>query len=284
MKLQAPALAVALCLFAAAAVASSPSPAAAQTKKSPSRTGEGPHVRVELIADRETPGPGLSLGVRFELDPKWHIYWQNPGDSGGPPQVAWTFPAGLTAKGLEWPAPERIDIGGLFNYGYHDEVVLPVQVSAAAGARIPADLMARASLRWLACADMCVPGKAELELRFPLSTQERTLVAGWNNAIAAARRQVPKVAPSSWSATARSTRDSFIVEVVTGSRETSAVFFPLEISQVNDSAAQVVTPLDKGLRLTLRKSDQLVKDPEHLSGVLSLAGGRSYVVSAPLLR
>jgi hypothetical protein len=110
------------------------------------------------------------------------------------------------------------------------------------------------------------------------------LVAGWKNAIAAARNQVPKAAPASWTATARSTRDSFIIEVVTGSRETSAVFFPLEVSQVNDSAAQVVTALDKGLRLTLRKSDQLVKDPANLAGVLSLPGGRSYVVSARLIR
>jgi thiol:disulfide interchange protein DsbD len=265
-------------------LAFAPSPADAQTKKAPSRTGEGPHVRVELVADRETPGPGMSLGLRFELDPKWHIYWQNPGDSGGPPQITWTFPPGLMAKEIEWPAPERIDIGGLFNYGYHDEVVLPVPVGVAAGARIPADLTVRASLRWLACADMCVPGKAELELRFPLSAQDRALVAGWKNAIAAARNQVPKAAPASWTATARSTRDSFIIEVVTGSRETSAVFFPLEVSQVNDSAAQVVTALDKGLRLTLRKSDQLVKDPANLAGVLSLPGGRSYVVSARLIR
>lgn len=71
---------------------------------------------------------------------------------------------------------------------------------------------------------------------------------------------------------------------MTGSRETEATFFPLEVSQVNDSAPQIVAPLDRGLRITLRKSDQLVKDPDTLSGVLSLPGGRAFVVAAPVAR
>lgn len=281
---KAPALAVVSCLILAAALAFAPMPAAAQAKNPPARTGEGPHVRVELIADRETPGRGMALGVRFEMDPAWHIYWLNPGDSGGPPQITWSLPRGLMVKGIEWPAPERIDIGGLFNYGYHGDVVLAAPIGVAADARIRGDLTLRASLRWLACADMCVPGRAELALTFPLSAQERGLVPGWKASMDAARRQVPKPAPASWTATARATRDSFVVDVLTGTSEAHAVFFPLEISQVNDSAAQLVTPLDKGLRLTLRKSDQLVKDPPALRGVLALPGGRAFEVTAPVNR
>lgn len=282
MKLKAPARAVGSCLLLATTLA--PCRADAQATNQPSRTGEGPHVRVELIADRETPAAGMRLGVRFRLDPKWHIYWLNPGDSGGPPQMTWGLPPGVMVPDVEWPAPERIDIGGLFNYGYHDEVVLSGPVVVAAGAPVPAAMTVRASLKWIACADMCVPGKAELELAFPLGGQERTLVPGWKTAIEAARSQVPKPAPASWRASGRSTRDAFIVDIVTGSRETEATFFPLEVSQVNDSAPQIVAPLDRGLRITLRKSDQLVKDPDTLSGVLSLPGGRAFVVAAPVAR
>ncbi len=38
----------------------------------------------------------------------WHVYWRNPGDSGLPPEVAWTLPAGFSAGPLQWPAPSRI--------------------------------------------------------------------------------------------------------------------------------------------------------------------------------
>ncbi|MFO7695148.1 MAG: protein-disulfide reductase DsbD family protein [Vicinamibacterales bacterium] len=269
-----------VCAAAAAALTLVPGSAGAQASAPGSRTGQGPHVRVELIADRPTPGSGMRLGLKFDLDPEWHIYWQNPGDSGGPPQVAWTFPPGMMAAGIEWPAPERIDIGGLINYGYHGTVVLPVAVAVAADARIPREFTVAASVRWMACANLCVPGQAELELKFPLSDSETGQVGGWKGAIDAARGQVPKPAPASWKALARSTSDSFVVDVLTGSREENAVFFPLELSQVNDSAAQSATPLAEGVRLVLRKSSQLAKDPGVLRGVLALQGGRAYTIAA----
>lgn len=265
---------------AAATLALVPGSAGAQASASGSRTGQGPHVRVELIADRAAPGPGMRLGLEFDLDPQWHIYWQNPGDSGGPPQVQWTFPPGMMAAGIEWPAPERIDIGGLVNYGYHGTVVLPVVVAVAADVRIPQVVVVRASVRWMACANLCVPGKADLELKFPLTDSERIQVGGWKAAIDSARARVPKPAPASWTASASSTSDTFIVDVLTGSREEGAVFFPLELSQVNDSAVQAVTPLADGIRLALRKSSQLAKDPGALRGVLALSGGRAFVVEA----
>ena len=147
------------CVASAATLALVAGPAGAQTAGRGSRTGQGPHVRVELIADHAAPAPGMRLGLKFDLDPDWHIYWQNPGDSGGPPEVAWTFPPGMMAAGIEWPAPERINIGGLVNYGYHNSVVLPVVVAVAADARIPQELTIKASVRWMACANLCVPGE-----------------------------------------------------------------------------------------------------------------------------
>ena len=48
-----------------------------------------PHGTVELIAENQsiTAGHKLNLGLRFELEKGWHIYWVNPGDSGEPPRV-----------------------------------------------------------------------------------------------------------------------------------------------------------------------------------------------------
>jgi thiol:disulfide interchange protein DsbD len=245
-----------------------------------SRSGSGPHVRVELIADRATPGHGMHLGLKFDLDPGWHIYWLNPGDSGGPPVATWTLPPGMMVAGNEWPAPERIDIGGLVNYGYHDSVVLPVAMAVAADARMPPGVAVKTSVRWMACANLCVPGRADLELRFPLRETDRARLDDWKAVIAAARSRVPTLAPASWSASARSSADTFVLDVLTGHLEAEAVFFPLETSQVNDSAPQAVSPLPNGVRITLAKSSQLTKDPGVLRGVITLSGGRAHEIEA----
>ena len=47
------------------------------------------HVEVELVAGHESVQPGSEsfVGLLFKLDPGWHVYWKNPGDSGEPPTL-----------------------------------------------------------------------------------------------------------------------------------------------------------------------------------------------------
>ncbi len=247
------------------------------------RTATAPFVNVELIAD-PAPGPDGRhwLGVRFDLDDQWHLYWQNPGDSGAPPEATWHTAPDLRVGAFEWPAPERIDAGGLINYGYHGTVVLPAPVTPAGGGSVRGRVAV--SLRWLVCRDMCVAGKADLALELPPGAADQALADGWRAAIAQARSRVPPPAPPSWSASVRATRDSLAVEIVTGQPETEATVFPLDVSQVDDSAPQAVTGTGTGVRIVLRKSAQLLRDPDSFRGVVSLSGGRTFVVTAPLVR
>lgn len=62
---------------------------------------------VELIVGAVTPSRTgeIQAALRFRLKDGWHIYWQNPGDSGGPPTIRWTLPS-VTAGPFEWPTPE----------------------------------------------------------------------------------------------------------------------------------------------------------------------------------
>jgi len=261
-----------------------PVPWASQAATAPSRRIDAPHTSVELIADRNTVSPGKSLwlGLRFVLEPGWHIYWLNPGDSGGAPTLNWRLPADFAAGPIEWPVPERIEVSSLVNYGYHGDVVLPVEI------RVPAQLGASrttalgATIHWLVCQELCVPGDGTLELTLPVQQSSGTQTSDWPELIARARARVPREAPASWKAGAASDGDSFIVSVETGQREQNGVFFPLEESQINDSAPQRITPLDRGLRFTLRKSNQLVRLPASLRGVVRFADGRAFVVTAPV--
>jgi DsbC/DsbD-like thiol-disulfide interchange protein len=105
------------------------SPALSQTPDDPAQQShERAHARVELIADNNASGqaPALRLGLHFELDPGWHIYWQNSGDSGQPPSVQWQLPPGFTAGAIEWPAPQRLEHPPIVDYGYENDVLLVV--------------------------------------------------------------------------------------------------------------------------------------------------------------
>ena len=65
------------------------------------------------------------MGVRFRLDPGWHLYWKNPGDGSLPTEVSWDTP-GTTVDALQWPSPRpfRTPDGSITTYGYADEVLL----------------------------------------------------------------------------------------------------------------------------------------------------------------
>src|SRR5688572_31390115 len=55
------------------------------------RAGEPPHVKVSLIPEVRTVAPGtpFSVAVHLKMDPRWHTYWINPGDSGAPTEIKW---------------------------------------------------------------------------------------------------------------------------------------------------------------------------------------------------
>ena len=232
-----PATAVAVLTFLGLSWAQSPTGRVAKT----------PQATVELIsasAALPTAGGEIWAGLRFTLEPGWHVSWRNPGDSGGPPTVKWQGPAGLTPGEFEWPVPERITLGSLVNYGYEGDIVLPVRLRAtAAAAKTPQTL--GADVRWLVCKDVCVPGKARLALTWPASTSEATQ---WKGQIDRALAAVPKSAPAAWKATAVSERDTFVVTLrLDRPAPATAVFFPIDESQINESAAQAVSASGRDL-------------------------------------
>lgn len=127
-------------------------------------------VRSSLLAEPAAVAGAqpFTLAVRMQVKPGWHVYWRNPGDSGLPPEVTWTLPAGFNAGAIRWPAPERIPIATLMNYGYEGEVTLLVPVTPSPSLD-PADpVRIQAKLTYLVCETECVPGSADLALTVPV--------------------------------------------------------------------------------------------------------------------
>src|SRR5271169_671904 len=132
-----------------------------------------PHGTLELAAENQSIAAGhtIHLGLRFQLEKGWHIYWVNPGDSGEPPRVKWQLPAGLTAGEIEWPTPRRLGTATIVDFGYEDDVMLLVPMHAAAGLAADGPVQLGADVRVLVCREMCIPGKAQISLTLPVKSQ-----------------------------------------------------------------------------------------------------------------
>ncbi len=129
------------------------------------------HLKVELVAGKTALVAGRAnwLGLRLDHEEHWHTYWANAGDTGLPTRFEWTVPAGWNAGAIDWPAPERLQIGELFNFGYSGENLLPVSVDVPADAVIGSPVTLRLHASWLICKEECIPGKAELEITLPVT-------------------------------------------------------------------------------------------------------------------
>src|SRR5579863_1220853 len=95
------------------------------------------HVKPVLVAETQGAAPGSTLYVALvqTIDKGWHTYWRNPGDAGEPTKITWTLPAGWRAGDIVWPAPKRLPVGPLMNYGYEGQAILATPIEIPAGAR-----------------------------------------------------------------------------------------------------------------------------------------------------
>src|SRR5947207_11610262 len=88
------------------------------------------HVAVSLVAETRgiVPGHSFHLALRQQIEPGWHTYWVNPGDAGLPTTIDWSLPPDFKAGPILWPQPKRIAYGPVVDYGYENEVLLPVDI------------------------------------------------------------------------------------------------------------------------------------------------------------
>jgi DsbC/DsbD-like thiol-disulfide interchange protein len=239
-----------------------------------------PHGTVDFVAENQwiTPGGKSYVGLNFQLEKGWHIYWVNPGDSGQPPRVEWHLPTGLRAGEVEWPAPRRLGTSTIVDFGYDHAVMLLVPVRASSTLPTNQEVQLGAELRILVCREICIPGKAQFSLTLPVQSMPPEVDSQTSELFTAARKSLPRRAPGDWEFHVSEQKDSFVLTAKLGRETTRATFFPFEESQIDNSAPQKIVPVANGFQLTLRKSDQLLKPIKRLKGVLELSANQAYVI------
>jgi thiol:disulfide interchange protein/DsbC/DsbD-like thiol-disulfide interchange protein len=272
---------------AAAVPAASPVGASAAGAAAPvARTGAQrvDAVEVELVADRAAvvPGARLELALRIRHDPHWHTYWRNPGDSGLPTQIAPVGPPGARFGPIRWPAPERLWVGPLANYGYEGEIVLPFAVD------VPPDLAGQrarfeAGAQWLVCKDVCIPGEARVAIELPLASGAGEPARSAAGALfdAAARRTPDASAPLAAAAHRDGATLSLAFAAPPGTPGVArAEFFPYDEGVIAAPAPQSLSRTAQGWRLDLALADG-ASVPARVAGLL-LVDDRPLEVQAAL--
>ncbi|MCW5731011.1 MAG: thioredoxin family protein [Alphaproteobacteria bacterium] len=230
------------------------------------------YSEVELVAERDAIAPGetMRLALRLRHREHWHSYWLNPGDSGLPTEIALALPPGFAAGAIEWPAPHRIPVEPLVNYGYEGEFLLPLPLTAPADLRPGGEVTIRALASWLVCEKICVPEEAELTLTLPVSERPGAPVPSVAALFADAARARP--VPSPWPAEIAGNGDTLTLRLaapeLAEARLDGLYFFAADPNALDHAAPQHATREAGALRVELRRGVDRGKPVAPLEGVL----------------
>jgi DsbC/DsbD-like thiol-disulfide interchange protein len=206
-------------------------------------------VQVSLTPSSPTAHAGqkLTLAITFNLAPRWHIYWLNPGDSGMPTSFKFKLPPGWTHSEVRHPVPYRFSQPGDFvGYGYKEQATFLVDLTppdsfTSGSAEIVVDTV------FLACDEICIPGQERLVLTLnhgdPYTAGRAEQFAAWEAEIPV-RSPADSVAAATTQVNDKSaTPQEFTVRHgLPPGRYTQATFFPnppagLEVTDITTDLA-----------------------------------------------
>lgn len=112
-----------------------------------------------------TPGESFDIYILLDLAEGWHVYWEYPGDSGFPPSIQWKLPEGWSAGPLEFSLPEQFsEPGEMTVYGYKKCALFKTTITPPTSLKKGASWKIDATISWLACSKLCVPGSKQISL------------------------------------------------------------------------------------------------------------------------
>ncbi len=223
-------------------------------------------VKASLLADTSAivSGKPFTVGLRLEMAPEWHTYWQYSGDAGLPTKIDWQLPEGFKAGPILWPVPEKIvSPGDIINYGYGHEAMLLVEITPPATLP-PGDVTLKGKASWLVCRESCIPGSKDLTLTLPNGTEAR----GANAEIFARyRAQLPQAYDEKAVGFHVERKSDGAKLILTVGTETAVDFYPLPEDPAQVSHPQLAPPANGKQTITI-PVDSGAADVDKVGGLL----------------
>jgi len=154
------------------------------------------HARARLISEFDSVVPGTTawLGLNFEIDDGWHLYWNGLNDTGFPIQAEVAAPDGYRVGNIVWPAPVRhTSPGDLLDHVYEKRVTLLIPIEIPGAAEPGTKVRVSVDANWLVCQEACLPGSALVRIELPVAAAGTKPIKSRDAAaIDEARSLVPK--------------------------------------------------------------------------------------------
>lgn len=230
------------------------------------------HATVKLRAERATVAPGetTTVAVTFTIDPEWHIYWLNSGQTGEPTALSFKAPAGLTLGAAAWPGPTRHVQKGLnsVDYVYEGEATILVPVTVAKAVAPGTSLKLALATTWFACADICVDGAAKLDLTLTVAAKAPAPDPATQAWFDAARKHLPQKLPADVKVRFEAT-----TLAIDAPKATRLVYFPFSPSTA-DPEKIFKQGVAEGPALRVDYPAQVKKEAQ-VKGLLALTRGKT---------
>ncbi len=235
------------------------------------------YTEVSILGEKTAlrPADEITIATHIKLAPHWHVYWENPGDSGLPVKINWKMPDGFEISAIEWPTPDKISYDILANYGYYNEVVL-LQKLKVPDTLPEGSIPLEAKVDMLVCNDICIPESSTvtLDLNHPENLAEDN-----TDFITAAR---DRLAPKANGIFSFSEADNKLVlslkpedmAVLNDATAENIEFFPVEWGIINHVAIPDVTLADGVVTIAHERGDQPLSDKKSLRGLLVIKGAQ----------
>ncbi len=234
------------------------------------------NVEARLVADVSAiqAGTPFTLGLQLAIDPTWHTYWANPGETGLPTSLKLELPEGFSAGPLQFPPPKKfvIDYGlGVreAGYGYETSVIHPMTITPPASLKPGETVTLSGRASWLMCdPHTCIPGKADLSIVLTVGEAAAPSVEAAAIQAVLARLPQPVSAPLQVALEGGQVSLSATLPAGAVSEGAKLSFHPLR-NQVFDPFAEIAVSYAEGIAtITGPKHESLAAAPESFAGVL----------------
>lgn len=237
--------------------------------------------RASLIAEatRVTPGQTLLLGLHFDLDDMWHIYWDGRNDTGFAPTIDWSLPDGVEAGPMLWPAPNRyVSPGEILDHVYEGQPTILIPVTIDAGVEPGTTLEIAGEVEWLVCKELCLPGFGSVSIELEVGGAGNSSASDQpklsrSNPIGKAAAELPKPVTPEEPVEGLELRWSDGSVTVAFEGATQLAFYP------SNASSSLVSALDDGqakgdtltLRLASKERDLSNNKERRLVGVIKVS-------------
>lgn len=122
-------------------------------------------IAVRVLDGWRTESGTHMAALEIKLAEGWKTYWRAPGDGGIPPRFDWSGSDNLAAVSVIWPRPDAFEVNGMLSIGYHDHVVIPIELSPTDASR---SIALDGEVDLGVCDDICVPVSVRVSADLPV--------------------------------------------------------------------------------------------------------------------